>query len=485
MIQNFRLLFHRSFSKGIIISYILVFGTIFLFFLAGLLGFILLQLRQTNQKLAWNEAFQIAEAGINYYRWCLNNEVGASCPLEKEFQNANGETIGKFQIQIEANSNCGLTISQKITSTGWTFKYPDIKRKISVFYARESVAKYSYILNSNVWIGSDHLIRGPYHSNGGIRFDGKNLSTISSAQKNWVCTSSFGCGPQGQGYGFGLCPPECKITNNQCLCPGVFSTTQNSNKDLFLYPLPQFDFNGITVDIAQIKLVSQNQGGIYLPPAKTIHPLGKGWHLIFKENGIEAKIITALSPTYGYSLEEGWHYDYFTIVSEIFYQNYPLPTNCSLIFVEDNLWPEGKIKGKMTVVSANLIDPTKDTDIILQGNLDYAKTDGSDGLTLIAEKNILIAPNSPNQMILKGIFIAQKGRFSRNHYPGNIKESLKIYGSIVSNGRVGTQWINQGGHVISGYLERETFVDTYLLYQPPPFTPYLSSQFKVVKWEEW
>lgn len=475
---------NNSHPKGIITSYLLVFGGIFLLLLSGLLAFILMQLKVSGQKIAWHQSFNTAEAGIEYYKWCLNNNAVENCQLEKEYKDASGNVIGKFEIQMEENTNCGLLISQKIVSTGWTYKFPEMKRKIAVLYGRESVAKYSYILNSNVWVGSDHIIRGPYHSNGGIRFDGQNLSTVSSAQENWVCTSSFGCGPAGQGYGYGLCPQECRITNNQCLCPGIFSTTQNSNKDLFLYPIPQFDFAGITADVAQIKLASQNEGGIYLPPSKTINSLGKGWHLIFNENQVEARIITALSPTYAYSLEEGWYYDYFIITSEVRYQTYTIPPNCSVVFVEDNLWPEGKIKGKVTVVSANLIDANKDTDIVLQGNLDYTTTSGSDGLTLIGERNILISPNSPNDMILRGIFVAQKGGFSRNHYPGNFKNSLTIYGSIVSNGRVGTQWVNTGGQIVSGYRNRETYVDPYLLYSPPVFTPSLSSQFKIFSWQE-
>ncbi len=472
-------------NKGTITSYVLVFGAIFLLLLAALLGFILLQLRMANQKVSWQQAFQIAEAGINYYRWCLNNEVTQNCSLEKDFQDETGNIIGRFKIETIENANCGLTISKNIVSTGWTLKYPELKRKISVFYARESVAKYSFVLNSNVWVGSDHIIRGPYHSNGGIRFDGQNLSTVSSAQKEWVCTNSFGCGPNGVGYGLGLCPPECKIENNQCVCPGIFSTTKVSNKDLFLYPVAPFDFERIAVDLAKIKQTSQNLGGIYLPPSNTINPNGKGWHLIFKPDGtFEAKIITSLLPTYAYSLEEDWHYDYFTIASEIPYQTFTISPSCSVIFVEDNLWPEGKIKGRVTVASANLINPNKDTDVILNQNLDYSTTTGSDGLTLIGERNVLIGPNSPENMILRGIFIAQKGRFSRNHYPGNIKQSLEIYGSIVSNGRVGTQWVNLGGHVISGYLKRETFVDNYLLYNPPVFTPFLSQEYKIVNWQE-
>jgi hypothetical protein len=102
---------------------------------------------------------------------------------------------------------------------------------------------------------------------------------------------------------------------------------------------------------------------------------------------------------------------------------------------------------------------------------------------VVGERNVLISPNSPNQMELRGIFIAQKGRFSRNHYPGNIKDKLEIYGSIISNGRVGTQWVS-GSQVISGYLKRESYFDSNLVYNPPPFVPYITPDFKIVKWEE-
>jgi len=483
-------------KKGIIVIYLLVFGAIFLILFASILNFILTQIKLSQEKIAWHQSFNIAEAGINYYLWCLNNNVANECSLEKEYQDINGENIGKFQIQVETNLNCGQIISQNIVSTGRTYKFPNIKRKISIFYAKESVAKYSYILNSNVWVGNDHVIRGPYYSNGGIRFDGQNLSSVSSALNKWVCTSSFGCGPNGVGYGEGLCPPECQIVSKQCICPGVFSTTKNSNSDLFSFPNPVFDFEGITGDLAQIKNAAKNLGGIYLPPAKQINSRGQGWHLIFKADGtLEARIITKLSSTCGYSLEyDGfslcgnaqngyWQDNYFTITSEYTYQTFTIPSSCSVIFVEDNLWPEGTIKGKVIVASANLIDPNKETDVILNSNINYAGT-GNDGLTLISERNIFIGPDSPNYMILNGIFIAQKGRFARNHYLNNLRESLTISGSIVSSGRVGTQWINLGGHIISGYKNRETFVDLNLLYSPPVFTPSLSSQFKIVRWEE-
>jgi len=486
-------------KKASITIYALVFGMVFLILLGGVIGFILFNLTLIEKRIAWYKAFDIAEAGIEYYKWCINNNV--NCELEKEYTDINGNAIGKFKIEVQTNLNCQEVVSHQIISAGWTYKFPEIKRKISVLYGRESVAKYAFISNSNVWVGPDHTILGPYYSNGGIRFDGTNLSNVSSAQENWECTNSFGCGPNGVGYGEGLCPPECQIINKKCICPGVFSTTQNSKRDLFLYPIPQFDFTGITADLNQIKNAAQNLGGIYLKPAKQINSEGKGWHLKFSidsvtgETKVEAKIITKLSPTCGFSYENDgfpscgnsqngyYQWNYFTITSETTYQTFTISNSCAVIFVEDNLWPEGTIKGKITVASANLIDTNKPTDIILNYNLDYAGT-GNDGLTLISQRNILIGPNSPNDMVLKGIFIAQNGRFSRNHYQNNIKESLTITGSIISSGRVGTQWINLGGHIISGYINRETYVDTNLLYNPPTYTPYLTSQFKKVRWQE-
>lgn len=463
-------------EKGIITTLVLVFGAIFLILLGGLLGFILLQSRQSSQKVAWNEALPIAEAGVNYYRWCLNNSVEGNCQTEKDYFDPAGNPIGHFSLQISSTVSCGETIQKKIISTGWTDKFPQVKRKIEILYARTSVAKYSYILNDNVWIGSDHEIRGPYHSNGGVRMDGENQSTVTSAKDKWICTSSFGCSP---------CPVSagCWIEGTDCYCPGVFTTTQNSNPDLFSFPVSPFDFVGITIDLAKMKNSAQSSG-IYLSPSINLNPQGKGYHIKFLNNGtFEAWLITGLSPTWAYSLEEGWHYDYFTIANEYLYNTYLIPSACSVIFIEDNLWPEGGVKGKVTIASANLINPNLDTDVILQGNIDYTTLDGSDGFSVIGERNVLISPNSPNQMELRGIFIAQKGRFSRNHYPGNTREKLEIYGSIVSNGRVGTQWIS-GSQIVSGYLKRESYFDTNLVYAPPPFVPYITPDFEIIRWEE-
>lgn len=458
--------------KSQVTVYFLIFGTILLLILGGVFGVVTSQMRAINRKLASQQAFQIAEAGVEFYKWCLNHQI--SCPTEKTYFNSAGVKIGTSTISEQIISQCGQIIQRKITVAGFTEKFPKIKREIEAIFAKPSIGKLSYVLNSNVWIGQDYEIRGPYHSNGGIRMDGENQSLVTSAVNEWQCTSSFGCD---------TCPTSagCYVSDSKCMCPGVF-TTANGQKDLFQFPAPPFDFGRISVDLVQLKNIAKNSG-IYLNKAKSVDSNGKGYHLIFKETGeVEIKIITQLSPTYAYSLEEGWHYDYFRIASEYSYRTYSIPSGCSVIFVEDNIWPEGKIAGNVTLVSANLIDPNIDTQAILQGNIEY-RNSNLDTFTLIAENNILISPDSPNIMELSGVFIAQKGRFSRNHYPGNIKEKLEIKGTIVSNGRVGTQWTS-GGTIVSGYRIRESYFDPRLSYFTSPFTPTLEDNFSLVKWQE-
>jgi hypothetical protein len=221
-----------------------------------------------------------------------------------------------------------------------------------------------------------------------------------------------------------------------------------------------------------------------LPPSTDIDSQADGYHLVFQNDGsVEVRIITQLNRDWAYSLEEGWHYDYFRIKNEYLYDTFTISSSCPAIFVEDNLWVEGTVKGKITVASADLIHANEDTSVVLPGDIKYTATDGSDGLAVIAEKNVLISPDSPDIMELHGIFIAQKGHFGRNLYYWNIKDTLEITGAIVSNGRVGTKWTS-GSTIISGYQKRENYIDSNLIYSPPPFVPYAESDFKILRWRE-
>jgi len=445
-------------QKGSIVTLVLIFGTVFLLLFTGLTGFVLTQLKQSRQKVAREQALTIAEAGINYYRWhlahapndfqddedwCCDSPPCLSCgPYEHEYTDPEGGNIGKFSLEIKGEQQCNQAVAVTITSTGWADKYTATERKVRVRYVSPTVADYAYILNDNVWAGADREIKGPYHSNGGIRMDGENKSLVSSVLEDWICTSSFGCPP---------CPNQCWTQGSNCICPGVF-TTANGNEELFNFPAPPFDFDGITMDLAEIKSLTQGGQGIYLSPSDK-----QGYHIIFKNNrSIDIYEITELDSIYAYNLENGWHWEDSIIDSENFLGNHPVSEECGLIFIEDDLWIEGEIKGKITVISADLISPSTETSIWIEGNIEYTTKDGSDGLVAVAQDNNLIGLYVPERLELHGIYIAQNGHFGRNHYscswywPECKRDYLEMFGSVVSNSRVGTKWTS-GGSWSSGF----------------------------------
>ncbi|MEA2113143.1 MAG: hypothetical protein U9P63_00585, partial [Patescibacteria group bacterium] len=339
-------------QKGTVIALVLVFGTIFLLMFSSLAGFILLQLKQSKQKVSWKQALVIAEAGINYYRWhlahapndmqdgqawcCATPPCAACGPYEYDYDDPEAGTIGKYSLEIEGKQQCGQVTAVTITSTGWTEQFPSVKRAVKVKYVRPTVADYAYLLNDNVWAGADREIKGPYRSNGGIRMDGENKSLVTSAKENWVCTGSFGCSP---------CPSQCWTEGSDCVCPGIF-TTANGVEELFNFPSPPFDFTGITMDLAEIKNLTQSGQGIYLAPSEQ-----EGYHIILKnDKSLDVYEITSLNAIYAYDTENGWHWENSAIGNEVFLANYPIPNDCGLVFIEDDLWVEGKVKGKIAIV---------------------------------------------------------------------------------------------------------------------------------------
>jgi hypothetical protein len=460
---------------GYITILAVVFSAVFVLILSSLTGFIFVQHRLQIAKENREQAIQIAEAGLDYYKWFLahfpddlQDGTGGPGPYEHEYSDPEGGAIGKFSLEINGNLNCGETSSVSINSTGWTYADPSLKREVFGKYARPSVAEYAYILNSSVWAGSDREIKGRYHSNGGIRMDGENQSTVTSAVEDWLCSESFGCDP-----------PETKA--------GIFGS--GGGFELWEFPVPPIDFVGLTVDLVNMKNRAVSDG-VYLGSSGA-----QGYHIILKNDGtFDLYRVDNTSWVWSIHIDDlsTWQRDYHTITSETFLGNNTIPADCGLVFVEDKLWLEGEVKGKLTVASADVTNPNVDTDLILAGNINYTTTDGSDGLTAIGEHSVLIPVQSPDNMELRGIFIAQKGYFGRNLYPRwyepyDHRSTLEINGTIVSNGRVGTKWgcsvwaCRDGW---SGYNSRENSYDRKLATDPPPLTPYTSEEFKFVEWRE-
>ena len=467
---------HTSQHRGIAIILVLVFAGVFGLSVSALMGFIMSQAALGSDKAVREQALGIAEAGLEYYHWFLAHNpgdtqdgTGQPGPYVHTYDDPETGQIGSFSLNVASNMACGQIQSIDITATGTVDADPRFTRTVFGRHARPSVAEYAYIIGADVWAGSDRDITGPYHSNGGIRMDGTNNSTVSSAVSSWTCTSSFGCSPD-------------QTVN------GVFGS--GSGSALWQYPTDTISFSDMAADFSDLKSYAQ-ANGIYLAPygSTEIYYSGvltavDGYHLIFNGDGtVDIYQVTNTWGYWGYRSGVGWTPDFHIIGSETFIERRTVPTDCSLIFVEDKVWLEGTVKGKVTVVAADVVNGSYDPDVILRGDIDYSTQDGSDGLTVIAENGIFVPPQSPDNLSLKGIFVAQGDRFGRPYYSGDTKSQLTMQGTIVSSGRVGTSW-SCGGSFCSGYANRDNSYDRLQMTNPPPFTPSSTTTPRYILWQE-
>jgi len=459
----------RNNDKGTIITLVLVFGTIFVLIFSGLAGFVFTQHRQSLQKVAFNEALAVAEAGANYGRWHL-----AHAPNDYTFSGTydyvdpGGDLIGKYSLEITQLGECSTVVI--IKSTGWSENFPNAKRTISVRYGRQSLAQYSFLTNSDVWFGENEELKGPFHSNGGIRMDGTQNALSTSAKETYTCQPMHGCSPA-----------RTK--------PGIWGTGNGGTQGLWEFPVPAVDFNAITTDLAQLKIKAQN-GGYYFGPSGAF-----GYHVKFKNDGtFDLYKVTKLKPNVdGKDTQGVWHNESNDIDKETFLQSYPLAVaQCNvqnLIFIEDSkVWVDGIIKEKATLVAARFPDnPSTNASIIINGNLTRADPK-STVVGLIAQKNILVPLYSPNILEIQAVMVAQKGAVQRYYYsssysPYHTRNQIMVRGSIITNQVWTWSWVGGGGAVVSGYQTTESYYEPALIYEPPPFFP-TSGELQFISWEE-
>lgn len=474
--------------RGYLMLLALVFGAVFLTVFGGLSMYVLSENKLQAHNAQSAEAFSLAEAGLEYYRWFLahfpndvQNGTGAAGPYVLSYDDPEGGTAGTVTLTINGNTSCGQTTSVDIQSVGAPSDAPAASRTLRARYARPSVGSYSYILNDSVWAGDDRIILGPYHSNGGIRMDGTANSPVTSSLSTWDCTSSYGCSP------------------SQHTAPGVVG--DGPNQTLWSYPTPQVDFTAISADFGNLKTLAIASGVYYgrysTSTATTSAAYWNGYHITFNANGtmtVKRVSLASSLQVVPVNTADGTT-DRALLANESAYETRAIPATCGLIFVEDNVWVDGTIPSKVTLVAANIVNANIAPNAYLAGNLQYGAYDGTDGLTLIAENDVLVAPNAPNNTTLNGIFIAQTGAFGRNLYLNSgrtdcnatyePKGTLTILGTTVSNKRTGTKWMNGcGGGSDAGFQTRIDSFDRRIATDPPPFTPVVSTDYQFVDWKE-
>ncbi|MCD5396347.1 MAG: hypothetical protein LR000_01630 [Candidatus Pacebacteria bacterium] len=480
-------------EKGTLVTIVLVFSLIFLILMGSIISLILAQYRASKKKSAYELAFQIAEAGINYYRWRLAHAPQDFCdgvppgsekcqnppygPFVHEYKDPEGNVVGEFVLWITPPSKCYPWAI--IESEGYTLEFPETKRKLKAKWAKPSLAKYAFLTNSNVWIGEEGRLKGPLHSNGGIRMDGEQNSLATSAKETYICGPEHGCD-------YWRCNDPCRWTASGCECPGIWGEGKGKDLGLWDFPVPAIDFDLISRDLATLKEEAQNAGFYFGPSGR------KGYHIEFLSNGkfYLYKVTRLQRPVYGWD-GENLVIESNSIKNKTLLGMYDLPSDCAPIFVEDNLWVSGDVAGRVTVVAARLPEiPDQLKKIIIHDNINYVTEDAV--LGLISQSDILIPLYSPNRLEIEAVLLAQRGRVFRYYYPNlpwepyrtyAIRDYIKTYGSIITNKIWTFTWVGWQGRVISGYRETEMSYNPDLTYSPPPYFP-THGEYEIFEWEE-
>lgn len=481
---------------GYISIYILIATSVAVTLLTGLVIFVTGVQKRSYNEMARNKALQIAESGVYYYQWYLahnldgknviqirnfweGSPLGVDAPYEAEVAGFFDEAIGRYKLEVEPPDPDSTIVV--LTSTGWTYRHPEIKKSVKVRFRRPSWSEYSVLGNDMLRFGEDTNIYGPVHSNNGIRFDGIANNLIMSAVEEYY-------------------DPDTKDYR-----PGVW-TSQPDESAVFLagkdFPVPSIDFNGVIVDLFHMEEEAQS-GGLYFGgesyqeencrwkhgsswcggnfwcwvcASETVSI--EGYHITLRpDDKMEVRYVEDYQ---GDSFHEPKTYKISKEGEPIIFD---IPSS-GLVFCADNVWVDGQIDtAKVTIVSAKL-ESSDDTSIYINDNILYTNRDGRDVIGLVAEKDISIGLFSANDLEIDAALLAQKGRVGRDYYTESQsnafykRDQITVYGSIATNERYGFAWTDG-----TGYQMRNLYFDNNLLYYPPPYFP-TGNVYELDLWED-
>ncbi len=464
-------------NHGYILIQVIVFASISAYILGALINWAAVDIKASRQAADRELAIQIAEAGIDYYRWHLAHAptdyydgTGQVSTYIHDFLDKNNTVIGQFALDITAPQLGSSLVT--IKSTGSVLNTPNLTRTIQVKLAKPSMAKFAVVANDYMRFGEGTEVFGPVHSNKGIRFDGLAHNIVSSSAT--TTDDPDHTGAEELAVHTHILPVDPLPPNELPDRPDVFEAGRTIG-------VGEADFDGITGDISQIKVQAQGTDGFWRAGSGAL-----GYHVVLKTNDTfdlkKVDTITTVS-----SCEDKW-----SIGTETLLGNYPFPAN-GIIFLEDHAWVDGKIDGaQLTIVAAALPENASTLkNIIINNDLLYTKYDGSDVLGLIAQNNVWVGLVSEDDLRIDGALMAQKGKVARVSYSQTCsptyhdRQTLTLWGMIASNSRYGFAWINTStGEHMSGYLNRILYYDSSLLYNPPPSFPLTSDQYITLSWEE-
>lgn len=477
---------------GYVVVGTLVFATIAIIILTGLASWAVTNYRTAAQTVDREKAFQVAEAGIEYYRWHLahapqdfqDGEEDAG-PYVHDYFDKLGNKVGEYELTITPPLTGSSVV--KIVSKGIVAS-SSVSRSIEVIMAIPSLAKYAFVSHSDMRFGEGTEVFGPIHSNNGIRFDGLAHNIVTSAKDVYddadhQGNTEFGVHTHVQR------PPSSGINEGGLNSEAPPTSPVPVRTDVFMagrqFPVPAVDFNGFTQNLANLKTLAQ-EGGKYFAGSEA-----QGYNIVLKSATYDIYKVTAqTSASHScykphWDDQEGW--GTWSVSERTFLKTYAYPAN-GVIFVEDDVWVEGKIDNvRLTIASGRFPESDNtNTNISFTKNILYTNYDGRDVLGLIAQNNINAGMTSADTIEVDAALVAKNGRVGRYYYNGSCspydeRTKIKLFGMIASYERYGFAYASQQG---GGYATREIVYDGNLLYGPPPSFPLTSDQYVTLSWRE-
>jgi hypothetical protein len=484
-------------KKGFVLVQALVFGGIGMIVVSALIAWASLNIKASRTAIYRERAIQIAEGGVDYYRWHLahasqdyKDGTNAAGPYVHNFYDKDGILIGTFSLVITPPST-GSTIVT-IESTGKVVEDATVSRKIRTKLAIPSLAKYAFVSNSDMRFGQGTEVFGPIHSNGGIRFDGVAHNIVTSAKTNYDDPDHSGANEFGV-HTHVNAPPSSGVNDTFRAAEAPPTSPVPNRSDVFVagrqFPVPSVDFTGLTTNLAQIKTAAQASGKYFAASG------AQGYDIRLNNNNtftvyVVNSLINPPSGCTNTANQTGW--GSWSINNETLLagtNTFPIPAN-GLIFVEDNVWVRGQINNsRVTIASGRFPDnPATRTSITVNNNLTYTNYGGQDVIALIAQNDVNAGLRSDNDLRIDAALVAQNGRIGRYYYNTSCvsggtswytRNSITLYGMLATYNRYGFAYTDG-----TGYDTRTINYDANLLYGPPPSFPLTSDQYSTISWEE-
>jgi len=470
------------YKKGLILAPVLVFASVAILFVGAIISWTGSNIRSAQNYRQKEMAMNIADSGINYYRWHLahaqtdyTDGTNTPGPYVHAYYDKDNVRIGQFALTIIPPPLGSSLVT--VIATGTVDANPKLKRVVRAQFAKPSIAKYATVANDNMRFGAGTEIYGLLHSNGGIRFDGIAHNLVTSALSTYT-DPDFG------GIRYAV------YTQDSPADPSPPTAITNNRLDVFMagrqYPVPSVDFVGITSNINSMKTAAASSSRWWGTSGQ------QGYRVVLKINDTfdlyRVTGVTTLPSACGNDAtsqsQAGWGSWTISTQSSLV-GNYSFPTSTGVIFFEDNVWVDGQIDGaRLTIVAARPGATSNYPNIIVNNDVQYTNYDGNDVLALIAQGDFRAGFASENDLRIDAAIIAQNGRVGRYYYNSScgasyIRNSLTLYGMIATNLRYGFAYTNG-----TGYNTRTINYDANLLYAPPPSFPLTSDQYSLVSWQE-